>query len=163
VGIAAFFTSIPQQTLEQLLEDPDKVEELLYPDDYSEPPNSMDLDKAWHGLHYLLTGDAECGEPPLSLAILDGTEIGPELDYGPARYLTADEVAAVAQALAALTPETLAQRFDPQDMQEKDIYPAIWDRDGDEELEYLQMFFPTLQQFYADAAARGEVVIHWLA
>jgi len=162
VGIAAFFTSIPQQTFEQLLGDPDKVEALLYPDDDSEPPNSMDLDKAWHGLHYLLTGDAEGGEPPLSLAILDGTEIGPELDYGPARYLTADEVRAVAQALAAFTPETLAQRFDPQDMQEKDIYPAIWDR-GDEELEYLQMFFPTLQQFYADAAARGDVVIHWLA
>ena len=48
-------------------------------------------------------------------------------------------------------------------MQEKDIYPAIRDRDGDEELEYLQAFFPTLQQFYADAAARGDVVIHWLA
>jgi hypothetical protein len=163
VGIAAFFTSIPPQTLGQLLEDPDEVEALLYPDDDSEPPNSMDLDKAWHGLHYLLTGDPTGGERPLSLAILDGAEVGPELDYGPARYLTADEVKTVAQALAVLTPEALAQRYDPRDMEEKDVYPAIWAEEGDEGLEYLLMFYSTLQQFYTDAAARGDVVIHWLA
>jgi len=81
VGIAAFFTSIPQQTLQSLLEDPEKLVELLYPDDDSDPPNSTDVDKAWHGLHYLLTGEAEGGEEPLSLAILEGTEIGPELDF----------------------------------------------------------------------------------
>lgn len=163
MGIAAFFTSIPQQTLQSLLEDPEKVVELLYPDDDEDPPNSMDVDKAWHGLHYLLTGEAEGSDEPLALAILEGTEIGPELDFGPARYLTADEVKAVAQALAALTPEALAQRYNPRDMQEKQIYPQIWERDDPNDVEYLLDFFPTLQQFYADAAMRGDAVIHWMA
>jgi len=163
VGIAAFFTSIPQQTLQSLLEDPEKVVGLLYPDDYEDPPNSMDVDKAWHGLHYLLTGEAEGGEEPLSLAILEGTEIGPELDFGPARYLTGEEVKAVAHALAALTPEALAQRYNPRDMQEKQIYPEIWEDDDPESVDYLLHFFPDLQQFYADAAARGDAVIHWMA
>jgi len=163
VGIAAFFTSIPQQTLQSLLEDPEKVVGLLYPDDDEDPPNSMDVDKAWHGLHYLLTGEAEGGEEPLSLAILEGTEIGPELDFGPARYLTGEEVKAVAHALAALTPEALAQRYNPRDMQEKQIYPEIWQDDDPESVDYLLHFFPDLQQFYADAAARGDAVIHWMA
>ena len=163
MGIAAFFTSIPQQTLQTLLEDPEKVVELLYPDDDEDPPNSMDVDKAWHGLHYLLTGEAEGGEEPLALAILEGTEIGPELDFGPARYLTADEVSAVAQALAALTPAELKQRYHPRDMQEKQIYPEIWEDDDAETVDYLLDFFPVLQRFYADAAARGDAVIHWMA
>lgn len=163
MGIAAFFTSIPQQTLQSLLEDPEKLVELLYPDDDSDPPNSTDVDKAWHGLHYLLTGEAEGGEEPLSLAILEGTEIGPEFDFGPARYLTAEEVKAVAQALAALTLEALAQRYNPRDMREKDIYPEIWEDGDPESVGYLLQFFPTLQQFYADAAARGDAVIHWMA
>lgn len=162
MGIRAFFASITRQTLEQFLEDPDKVEAMLYPDDDIEPPNSMDLDKAWHGLHYLLTGDPVDGEPPLSLAILEGAEIGPELDYGPARYLTPDEVKTVAQALAALTPEALAQRYDPHEMEEKNVYPAMWAEEGDEGLEYLLSHYSALQQFYTDAAARGDVVIHAL-
>jgi hypothetical protein len=162
VGIRAFFASITPQTLGQFLEDPDMVEALLYPEYDSEPPNSMNLDKAWHGLHYLLTGDPVGGEPPLSLAILDGAEIGPELDYGPARYLTADEVKTVAQALAALTPETLAQRYDPGAMEEKNVYPAIWAEEGNEGLEYLLGYYSALQRFYTDAAARGDVVIHCL-
>lgn len=161
MGIAAFFTSIPQQTLQSLLDAPEKVVELLYPDDDEDPPNSMDVDKAWHGLHYLLTGEAEGGEEPLSLAILDGAEIGPELDFGPARYLTVEEVKAVAQALAALMPEALAQRYNPRAMQEKQIYPEIWEDDNS--VDYLLDFFPALQQFYADAAARGDAVIHYLA
>ncbi|MCS0582187.1 YfbM family protein [Massilia pinisoli] len=151
------------QTLGQFLEDPDMVEALLYPDNDSEPLNSMNLGKAWQGLHYLLTGDPVGGEPPLSLAILDGTEIGPDLDYGPARYLTPDEVKTVAQALAALAPETLAQRYDPDAVEEKNIYPAIWAEEGAEGLEYLLSYYSALQRFYTDAAARGDVVIHWLA
>jgi len=163
VGIAAFFTSIPQATLQSLLEDPEKVVELLYPDDDGDPPNSFDVDKAWHGLHYLLTGEAEGGPAPLSLAILEGAEIGPELDFGPARYLTPEEVGAVAQALAALTPASLAERYNSRDMREKQIYPEIWDDDDPESVDYLLHFFPDLQRFYADAAARGDAVIHWMA
>lgn len=161
--MAVFFTSFPQQTLDHLLDEPENVVGFLYPDDDNDPPNTTDLDKAWHGLHYLLTGDAVGGAAPLSKAILDGTEIGPELDFGAARYLTVEEVAAVAHALAALTPDTLAQRYEPSAMQQKQIYPDIWERDGDEALEYLLDFFPELQRFYADAAARGEAVIHWIA
>ena len=48
-------------------------------------------------------------------------------------------------------------------MREKDIYPEIWEDGDPESVDYLLQFFPTLQQFYADAAARGDAVIHWMA
>lgn len=38
----------------------------------------VDLDKAWHGLHYLLTGTAWEGEPPLNVLAAGGREVGTE-------------------------------------------------------------------------------------
>jgi hypothetical protein len=32
----------------------------------------LEVDKAWHGIHFLLCGDAEGGEPPLGSAVLGG-------------------------------------------------------------------------------------------
>jgi hypothetical protein len=54
----------------------------------------------------------------------------------------------------------LARRYDPRDVDEKTIYPTIWTDDGDEGLDYLLAYYSTLQQFYADAAARGDAVMH---
>ena len=165
MGMIACFTSIPQPELQRLRDDPDEIEDFLYPDnDDEEPANYIDLDKAWHGLHYLLTDGADEGPLPLSLAILGGTEFGAEMGYGPARFLETEQVAALAAALALVTPQELSQRFDPQDMEAKQIYPdVIWVRDGDEALEFVLDAFAQLQTFYADAAARGDAVIQWLA
>jgi hypothetical protein len=163
MSITAGLTAISPAELQRLQEAPDEVGPFLYPDNDDEPPNTIDLDKAWHGLHYLLTGEAEEAPPPFGDAILGGIEIGQELVYGPARFLTPEQVAAVHAALTGLTPEALAQRFDPQNMEIQDIYPDIWMRDGDEALDYVLAFLPTLQTFYRDATARGDAALLWMA
>jgi hypothetical protein len=165
MGMVACFTSLSPEDLERLQEIPDLIEGYLYPDDgEGEPPNYIDLDKSWHGVHYLLTGQAEGGPEPHALAVFGGTEFGTEVGYGPARYLTADQVALVASALSELPPEELAHRFDPEDMEAKGIYPeVIWVRDGTEALEDALTGYRQLQVFYQDAAGRGEAVIQWLS
>jgi hypothetical protein len=165
MGMVACFTSLSPADLQRLRDDPGEIDEFLYPDDGdSEPPNYIDLDKAWHGLHYLLTGEPEGGPEPLSLAIFGGVEFGPEVGYGPARFLTADKVACVAGALSKVTIEELSSKFNPKDMEAKQIYPeVIWVRDGSEALDYVLESFPQLQIFFRDAASRGEAVIQWLA
>ncbi|MDQ2821196.1 MAG: YfbM family protein [Pseudomonadota bacterium] len=165
MGMIACFTSLAPTELQHLRDTPDEIEEFLYPDDGdSEPPNYMDLDKAWHGMHYLLTGTADEGQQPLSLAVVGGVEFGPEVGYGAARFLTPDQVAAIAIALADVTVDDLKQRFDPADMEAKQIYPdVIWTRDGSEGLDYVLDVFPSLQAFYAGAAERGEAAILWIA
>lgn len=164
MGMVACFTSLPPEQLQRLRDDPDEIEEFLYPDGGSEePPNYYDLDKSWHGLHYLFTGETYGGKPPLSQAVLGGVEFGEDGGYGPARYLTQDEVRSIAGALSQVTPDALAQRFDPQDMENRQIYPSIWAEEGDEALDALLDGFSGLQRFYAGAAARGEAVIQWIA
>ena len=165
MGMVACFTALSAEALRELQDDPDRIEEYLYPDDgESEPPNYIDLDKAWHGIHYLLTGRSEGGDPPHSLAVFGGEEFGPEVDYGPARFLTAEQVRNVAEALSELSPAALARRFDPKDMEAKQIYPdVIWVRDGKEALDYALDNYQQLKLFYRDAAARGDAVIQWLS
>src|SRR3569832_1383456 len=80
----------------QLLEDPEQFGELLESDDEE---TSVDLDKAWHGIHWLLTGSADPTAETLSDAILGGEGIGEDLGYGPGRLLAAARVGAVAEAL----------------------------------------------------------------
>ena len=47
----------------------------------------VDLDKAWHGIHYLLTGSVESNKTLASKVIMGGEDIGPDRGYGPARCL----------------------------------------------------------------------------
>ena len=101
---------------------------------------TTELDKAWHGVHYLLTSTAWEGEPPLNLLVTGGREVGKEdVGYGPARTLSAAETRALATALAAVTDEALRARFAPAEMMRLEIYPEIWDSDPaeDDTLDYL--------------------------
>src|SRR5215469_5970475 len=98
----------------------------------------VDLDKAWHGIHYLLTGSIEPNGTLASKVIMGGEAIGPDQGYGPAQLLQPDEVKEIAQLLDRTTPDTLRQRFKPKEMTRAGVYPAIiWERDGNQALEYV--------------------------
>ncbi len=120
---------------------------------------STDLDKAWHGLHFLFTGTAWEGDPPLDFLVKGGTQAGTlEVGYGPARLYRAAETRTLAEALARLPDDELRSRFDPARMTELDIYPsAIWTRDPDEDdsLGYLMEFLGSLREFLAAAVGHG--------
>ena len=116
------------------------------------------LGKAWHALHYLLTGSAWEGEGPLRFLASGGTELGDELVYGPARIWSVDEVRAIAAALADLPTEVLLGRVDPAAMTAAEIYPAIWDRDEDFAA-FIGPAYEELRAFMREAAARGEGMV----
>ena len=165
MGMIGCFVAVSEDTLRNLRDDEESIEEFLYPDDgESEPENYVDVDKAWHGIHYLLTGESGGGQEPLSLAIFGGVEFGPEVGIGSARFLTSIQVAELANALDAIPIETLAARFNPKDMEQKEIYPdVIWVRDNRESLEYLLENYQQLLSFYRDAAVRGDAVVQWMS
>jgi len=120
----------------------------------------VDLDKAWHGIHYLLTGSVESNGTLASKVIMGGEDIGPDRGYGPAQLLKPAEVKAIAQLLEATTPDMLRKRFKPKEMTRVDVYPGvIWDRDGDEALSYVLDYYKKLVAFYKLAAERGQAVI----
>ena len=122
----------------------------------------LDLDKSWHGIHFLLTGTAYEGEPPLDFIVRGGVEIDDaDVGIGPARALKSDDVRAVADAIERLPPDELRERFDPKRMLEEGIYPDIWDRDPaeDDTLGYLIEHYAELRAFVRRAADRGAGLI----
>src|SRR5438105_15078040 len=62
-------------------------------------PTLVSLEKAWHGLHYLLTVTMPDGGP-LAFGLERGEPVGEDLGYGPARVLHHDEGAGRDAALA---------------------------------------------------------------
>jgi hypothetical protein len=130
------------------------------------PHADIDVDKAWHGIHFLLTGSAWEGEFPLSFLVRGGAEVGDEdVGYGPARGFDSAQVRAIAKALAPIDGEALGDRFDPAAMTRAEIYPEIWDRDSEEDdiVEYLVDSYETLRDFVTAAAEAGEALLVWVS
>jgi hypothetical protein len=117
------------------------------------------LDKAWHGLHFLLTGTAYDANSILGQAILGGRPIGEDQGYGPMRVVSPEQVKDIAAALSKVTPEELSARYDPPALDKARIYPTTWVRDGPEGLKYLLSFFGPFQAFYKRAAENGQAVV----
>ena len=162
MGMAACFAAINPETANRLMSNPDEIEDYIYPNDGDdEPDNYIDVDKAWHGIHFMLTQTAYEGEPPLSWAILGGEEAGEDVGYGPARFLTTEQVKQISNTLPST--ETFTAAFAPEAMEKAEIYPeGIWVRDGEEALEYLVQYYEDMIEFYRSAASRGDGAILWL-
>src|SRR5262249_7621299 len=122
------------------------------------PREKISIDKAWHGVHYVMCGAPEPGSTLLSQAILGGTDTGDDEEgfsgYGPARYFTAAQVAELARALSRPELETeAAQRFDSARMAQLELYPG-WDAShAQDDREWIMGSFRRLRDFYQDAAA----------
>ncbi len=122
----------------------------------------LSLDKAWHGVHYLLAGTVEPGPQLRSQAVLGGVELGEDPEgfsgYGPARYFRAAQVRMLSEELRRPEVEAeAAARFDPARMSQLQIYPG-W-RAGDEDKEWLMDAFHRLCDFYSSAAANGRGIV----
>lgn len=138
--------------------DPDSAD-----DDSSPAPDterSIDIEKAWHGLHFLLTGTADEGDEPACYFLRGGEDLD---DEGLTRALRPGQVRQFAQHLSALDADDLARRYDPERMTRLEIYPdALWKRKAqphESPLEWLIASFEDVRRFLDNAAVAGDCVV----
>jgi hypothetical protein len=116
---------------------------------------SVHLEKAWHGLHFLLTGSAaECGEP-LGFLLEGGQEVGEDDGYGAPRLFQPGDVEQINAALAQISDDELWGRFDPELMEAESIYPGIWDEEEEELRDEYLTYFHELKKVVAQAGKEG--------
>ncbi len=128
-----------------------------------EPGAESDIDKAWHGIHFLLTGSAWEGIGPEAFIVAGGTEIGKiDVGYGPARAFRSKEVSEIAQRLKGIDKKILENRFDKKAFIENEIYPDIWDEPPEDCLGYLLENFEMLKQLVIKAADDKKALIVYL-
>lgn len=157
-GILGFLLRLTPVKITEV--DPDAPETLNYVPDHNK---EVDLEKSWHGLHFLFTGTSDEGSEPACFLIKGGEDVD---DEGLARALNPDQVKRFATYLSSLTADQLRGRFDAKRMMELEIYPEIWDRPvrGDENaLEWLIAYSAELRSFVQRVAADGDAIIVHLA
>ena len=123
----------------------------------------FDVDKAWHGIHFLLTGEPGESSAPLNFIISGGHEIGKvDVGYGPVRAFTSQEVAPISRELGPITTDTLKRKCDRAAFQKNDIYPSIWDEPDEECFGYVLSYFEALKEFIkrTEDAGKGLLVYH---
>jgi hypothetical protein len=149
------------EQIADLLHEPAQIEALL-----DEEGPELDLDRAWHGLHYLIAGTARETAGPRGY-ILGGRRLGDiNVGYGPARVLDAAQVAIFDDLLQCISSADFRERFDAAALTRADIYPNLWERalTGEEDLlSYLCGHFAQLKEFVAAARRDGMGMITYLA
>ena len=159
-----YLLRISKQELESYIDKPELFLENRVDDAYS-----MDIDKAWGGILYLLTGKAFASGSPedevdsLNRIFFSAQLFDEDMDvgYGPAHYLTPEQVAGINRKIASLTEADLKSHYDPEAMnKEKKLYPSL---DWNEKIfDYLYFHFQALQSFFATAASKGEAIVTYL-
>ncbi len=149
MGMTCGLQRVSNAQIEELLEAPQNLEEEADFLDESSHDNTTYLDKAWHGIHFLLTGLAWGGEEPLCYLLVGGESLNNGDGGGWSRILRPAQIASFDEALQKISTENFRERFAPQRMIEEEIYPTIWDcdpRDNDT-LSYLADYFEELKNF----------------
>lgn len=165
MSMIANFLRVSQDELDAFLNDSSLLEDRIYNEE-SDESNLLDIDKSWDGIIYLLTGSGLqnvdlSDDSGLHKIIFSGQLIDPEQDlgYGPAHYLTPEEVKNVSKSLSGISKENLYSKYNPSDMAAQEVYPIIWEEEGDEAFDYLYSYFEDLKEFYEQAAKENQAVI----
>lgn len=163
------FLLVDDAEIDELLRTPEDIHELLAERtaDTQPEPDYVEVDKAWHALHFFLTGTAWGGEAPLNFIAVGGVAIGDEdVGYGPARALRRDGLVALARALGGITEQTLLDRYDGARMRELQIYPGRWADLGarkDDELEYFTSAYERVAALVNKGAESGRALLVWIS
>jgi hypothetical protein len=125
-----------------------------------DPDRTIEIAKAWHGLHFLFTGTSDGGEEPACFLTQGGETMD---DEGYSHALRPEQVRRFAAFLTALTPDELRRRYDAARMTKLEIYPYDdWTResgDGDSPVEWLLDCFAEVRTFVSKAAVAGDGMI----
>ena len=155
------YRRLTNSELTGLLSDPTKVSDFLY-DENTDPKFHLDIDKSWQAIHFLLNNDPWEGYGALFDVVLGGEALGEQdVGYGPARYLTPAEVKAVADALGEISSSDLLGKFDPSQLNKRNIYPSGW-TGNPVELQYIGRNYTRIANFFQLAATNGEAMLLYI-
>lgn len=157
MSIIGNLKQVTSEQLKNLIENPDLIESLIFEE---VDDNYLDLDKAWHGIHFLLNDDVWGGNEPLRFVVMGREEIGEDIGYGPTRYLTSSEVKDISRTLSKISIESLIKKFDAERFKKADIYPSIWEEE--DAIDYLMEYYKELVDYYNDAAKNNNVMLVYL-
>ncbi len=153
MGLLAVYMKVNEEQLKKLKETPtnellDAIEDL----EEQGTCETVDLDKMWDGLHFVLTG-VSATRPitnhALSEMVVGAQVFSDEEDAPFISYSTADQAAVITLEAQKVKWSDLIEKFDPKVLDQNEVYPNIWVT-ADKKLlsDQLTLAFEELIQFY---------------
>ena len=154
-GILGFLLKLTPITISEVV--PASEREAV-PEREPSPDRSIEIGKAWHGLHFLFTGTSDGGEEPACYLSSGGEPLD---DDGYARALRPNQTKRFGDFLGRFTPEHLTRRYDPERMDKLRIYPEGWmtRTENPHTTEWLLESFADVRTFVTKAANAGDGLI----
>ena len=135
--------------------DPDSPEDLNQDENPAED-DGLDLEKIWHLLHYLITGNESGGDYPLGYAIMTGHPF--HEDSSDLTWLAPEEVKDIADALDNLSEEDLLNRCNLGKASKRNLYKYSGYFSKEDVKEAIP-YFHKLRNYYRDAARKGNAML----
>ncbi|WP_066648257.1 MULTISPECIES: YfbM family protein [Sphingomonas] len=156
MGMVWVLATASDEQVATLRADPSGLYDFVNSEEAYESGRSLELDKQWHAVHFLLTGSAGATDDPLSLIIGTFEEIGPDNGYGPAWFVPKRFIGEFDRTLSAQSNAEIAARYDAAAMVREDVYIAdALEEEGEEGLQFLMEDIDRLRTFVTRAAAEG--------
>lgn len=154
MSMTLLLAPVTEDTMDGLIDEPEALENLL-----ADIEGTLHLDKSWHLLHFLLSGEAGPGGGPLGFLLGGGETLeGVDVGFAPARVFDATEVAEIAEAVAAIDTGALLARWDTEAIRAAEIYAV--DPDATQvEQQYAAGHYEQLRAFMGGLAAAGLAMI----
>lgn len=128
---------------------------------------SLNLEKSWHMLHYLMSGEVFPVGSPGDL-LLTGDDVGEDLGYGPARLHSESATQAFSRFLEAQDVARLQERVDLKNMSDSRVYgmpfgPGPVDEYEKELRDEVARYFPRLRNYVREMSDRGNGLLVWVS
>ncbi len=154
---------VNEEELNAFTKNSELLENKFYNEEYLDVASSLDLDKAWDGVQYLLSQKSGIHlQAPLKaidrvMFTFQYIDEEQDLGYGPAQYLTPKEVQETSAALSSIPIKDFTNRYNGQHMEQIGIYPGGW---TDSQMkEHVVSSLQEVIEFYSVAAKNKEAVI----
>ena len=125
---------------------------------------TLNVDKSWQAIQYLLCNDVDGGEPPMGyvVPIRDENELDCEFDFD-AFYITAKQVKESSDYLNSLDDNTLMNMYDFELMEENKIYP-LHGKENEAGIfyEYIYSYLSKIKNFFELTAEKGYAIIFYI-
>lgn len=159
MGMCGYYLALEAETVEKIKNNELNPFEFFYGGEKYNEENTLDIDKTWHALFYLLSELSDEDEN-LIYAVPMCDEYAFNLDSDiPEFWIDTLKVAKAAEAVNKVTREKLLENYNIENMIEFNIYPLVDGENEDEFFEYIYSYFINIQKFLSKAARENKEII----
>ncbi|WP_176595123.1 MULTISPECIES: YfbM family protein [Sphingobium] len=160
MGMVAYLRQASTEEVAAIRKHPSTIDDFLFPE--IEDGRLVDFDKAWHALHFMLTGEIGSTDHPLNLLVAGDAELfgTDENGFGGFWLAEPDRVSVFASTLSQISDEEIAARYNPERMSAEQIYLSdVFEDEGAEALPYVLQGLPSLRRLVIQASQSGAYIV----